>query len=118
MTETELYPPLLPLGHVPRLPWLPPRRGGSRLNIATAYRWATRGVLARDGATRVRLRVVRVGDVLCTADVWLREFFDALTNHDPALATDTSSSAPAVRTPTQRRRAAERAAAELEKVGI
>ncbi len=61
---------LIRIADVPELAWLPLRRAGSRLNIATLYRWITKGT---DG---VKLRAVRVGGVWCTRETWLNEFFE------------------------------------------
>jgi hypothetical protein len=61
---------LIRLNDVPRLSWLPKRRGGSRLAIATLHRWCTQGVNGR------RLRVQKVGGTRCTTRRWLREFFE------------------------------------------
>jgi hypothetical protein len=112
MTATE---PLIRLTDVPKLPWLPARRGGGRLNLCTLWRWALKGLKARDGA-RIKLQTLRVGETLCTTEGWLRQFFESLTAHDPELANETGPSP--VRTLTQRQRAADRAAAELDKIGI
>jgi hypothetical protein len=46
---------LIRLADVPKLQWLPKRRGGSKLNIATPFRWA------QHGSRGHKLRVVRVG---------------------------------------------------------
>jgi hypothetical protein len=107
---------LIPLRDVPKLSWLPLRRGGGRLNLSTLWRWALKGLRAKDGQL-VKLRAIRVGETLCTSEQWLREFFDALTAHDPALATEVLP-APTIRTPGQRRRASEKASRQLDKVGI
>jgi hypothetical protein len=70
---------------------------------------------AKDGQL-LKLRVLRVGETLCTSERWLREFFEALTTHDPALAS--SHSVSEIRTPRQRQRASEQAAHQLDKIGI
>jgi hypothetical protein len=106
---------LIPLREVPKLDWLPVRRGGGRLSLSTLWRWCLRGVRAKDGQ-RVKLRAVRAGEVLCTTEQWVRDFFQALTEHDPDLAADAGRAPP--RTPGQRQRAADRAAEKLEQLGI
>jgi hypothetical protein len=111
---TDMTDQLIRLGDVPKLDWLPTRRGNSRLSMATVWRWCLRGVTARDGA-RIKLRAVRVGETLCTSEAWLREYFDELTAHDPDLADQPRSS---TRTTKQRRHAAERAEQELTRLGI
>src|SRR5215831_14851316 len=106
---------LIPLSTVPKIPWLPQRRGSGRLHVSTVWRWCLKGLRARDG-TPVKLRALRVGQTLCTSEQWLQDFFEQLTAHDPALAADKPVSA--IRTPGKRRRASERAAEELEREGI
>jgi hypothetical protein len=86
---------------------LPVRRRGSRVNLATLYRWAQRGVRG------VRLESVMVGAVRCTSAEALQRFFEILTAQ-----ADGQAATPDVRTPTQRRRAANRAARELEREGV
>jgi hypothetical protein len=105
--------PLIRLTDAAKLPWLPARRGGGRLNLATLWRWALKGLRARDGTT-VKLQAIRVGETLCTSEAWLREFFDHLTEHDPALVNNAFSP----RTAKRREWASERAARELSKMGI
>jgi hypothetical protein len=63
---------LIRLHDVPRLPWLPDRRGGSKLNVSTVWRWAMRG------AAGVKLPTVAVGSALCTTERDLRDFFAAV----------------------------------------
>jgi hypothetical protein len=107
--------PYIPLGKVPSIPWLPRRRGHSRPHVSTIWRWVLKGLRARDGAL-VKLRAMRCGGTLCTSESWVREFFEELTSHDPALLAPTPTAV--VRTPTQRQRASERAAEALRQLGI
>jgi hypothetical protein len=59
---------LIRLADVPKLKWLPRRRAGSRLSIATVYRWEQRQTN--------RLEAVRVGGTLCTTEAALMRFFE------------------------------------------
>ena len=91
-----------PLSETPK--YVPKRRGGRKLNIATAYRWASHGLHG------VRLEVVQVGGTKCTSLAALQRFFERLS----AVA---NGEAPPVRTPRQRAAAAKRANDELAKAG-
>ena len=72
---------LIRLFDVPKLPWLPNRRGGKRLSYATVWRWASR--------KGPRLKTVRAGKALATRADWLMEFFEELAAAtNPALADD------------------------------
>jgi hypothetical protein len=102
----DLTEKLIPLGKVPAQTFLPRRRGGKKLNVATVYRWATSGVQG------VRLETVGVGGTLCTSRSALLEFFQRL-----APRCSDSTVAP-TRTPNQRQRAADKAAKQLEAAGI
>jgi hypothetical protein len=82
---------------------LPRRRKGKRPAVSTMFRWAQRGVRG------VRLETIQVGGTKCTSLEALQRFCDRLTDAD---------SPTPQRTPTQRRRAAERAQRELERQGI
>ncbi len=95
--------PLILLADVPKLKWLPTRKG-KRLSLSTIHRWV------RTGVGGVRLRTVRVGTALATSNRWLVEFFETLA--DPAPAGQTK------RTPRQREAAREKARRELEEAGI
>src|SRR5262245_50782224 len=88
----------------------PPLRGGRPVNPATILRWITDAIRARDGRC-VRLEAVRVGGRWLTSVEALARFTESLS------AVPAADPAP-VRTPAQRLRASERAAAELERVGI
>jgi hypothetical protein len=92
---------------------LPRGRNGSRPHLSTILRWILHGAPAPDGR-RVKLAAVRCGAKWITSRTALREFVAALTprvDGEPAPA-------PPPRTPTQRQRANERAARELEKAGM
>jgi hypothetical protein len=102
----DLSEPLIPLTQVPALPFVPRRRRGKKLNVATVFRWAQQGIAG------TKLEVIRFGGTLCTSKSALLEFFRRLTP-----ASDAPLSQPP-RTPVQRQRASERAACELEKAGI
>jgi hypothetical protein len=91
---------------------VPPARSGRRTHISTIIRWITDGARGPNG-TRVRLEGVRLGSRWLTSAAALSRFMEALT---PRLADPSPVSGP--RTLTQRRRESDRAAAELEKLGI
>src|SRR5262245_54821704 len=98
---------LIPLRAVPRLSWLP-RRRGKPIHIATVFRWCERGILGADGQ-RHRLRAIRVGGVPCVTQASLLDFFGALSR---------TPDSPPHPTRTGRNRAARRAGRELERAGI
>lgn len=58
---------------------LPALRGGKSVNPSTVWRWAKRGVRARNGV-RVRLEAIKVGGTCCTSDEALLRFFHALSS--------------------------------------
>jgi hypothetical protein len=95
--------PLVRLADVPRLKWLPGRREGKRIHVATVHRWAQRGLRG------VRLETLRAGGALVTSEAAITRFFERLT--EPAAGAD-------VRTNSQRAKAVERAERELEQAGI
>ncbi len=66
------------LHDVPRLRWIPGRRGNSRLNLATVYRWAS------DGLHGIKLETLKIGGTRVTSEAALKRFFEALTT--PAVA--------------------------------
>jgi Protein of unknown function (DUF1580) len=63
----DLQQKLIPLGSIGK--HIPPRRSGARLNPATAWRWAKKGLRG------VRLEVVCAGGVPCTTLAALHQFF-------------------------------------------
>jgi hypothetical protein len=99
----------LPLAAAAKL--VPPARSGKRTHLSTLVRWITRGAPGPDGQL-VRLDAVRLGSRWVTSRQALQRFAEALT---PRLD-DTKGSLP--RSPRQRQQAADRAAKELEKIGI
>jgi hypothetical protein len=86
-------------------------RAGRPIHSSTVFRWILTGVKSPTGE-RVRLEGLRVGSHWVTSRQALQRFFERLT---PQLGQPTPQ---APRTPNARRRASERAAAELERVGI
>jgi hypothetical protein len=86
-----------------------PSRSGGRAHATTLWRWSTIGARTPNG--RVKLERVRVGSVWFTSREALSRFFAALA--EPA-----DDDRPPIRTPTQRKRASERAARQLENLGV
>jgi hypothetical protein len=97
---------LIRLHDVPKLRWLPTRRGGAKLNVSTVWRWAMRGVRGH------RLRTLRCGGTLCTEESWLREFFENLAHDGPV------PGEPPARTPHRRQREIAAAQQRLKEQGI
>ncbi len=64
---------LIPLADVPRLPWVPRRRRGRRLHVATVYRWCLHGIRGH------KLEYAQVGGAKATTETALMRFFEALT---------------------------------------
>ena len=81
------------------------------LHPSTLVRWITRGVKLADGR-RVRLEAARVGAKFVTSKEAVLRFVAAQTE----AGNPTGADAP--RTPAARTRASEKAAAELEAIGI
>ena len=104
---------LIRFNDVPKLKWLPRRRGGSRLSVGTLHRWANDG-----GPGGRKLAFLKVGSVRCTTEEWLREFFDELAAADGALAGSegTADAKPKAAEPLSKR--AEKAAAMLRAEGF
>jgi hypothetical protein len=86
-------------------------RGGRPIHFSTVLRWILKGVKSPSGAT-VRLEALRIGAHWVTSREALQRFSERLT---PRLDAE---EAPAVRSPAKRQRASERAAHELDKLGI
>jgi hypothetical protein len=85
----------------------------AKVSFTTLWRWVVRGIPTRDGG-RVRLRAMKLGRRWVTSYEALEEFAAALTprlDDEPAAVLHT-------RPPTKRRRASEKAGAELERLGI
>jgi hypothetical protein len=89
---------------------LPPGRRGAPVSLACLLRWVLDGARAPEGE-KVRLEAVRLGGRWITSVEALARFADRLTPK-------TSDSPLPARTPRQRRRAAERAEKELERLGL
>jgi hypothetical protein len=107
LTET-----ILPFGAVPhRFPYLG-RRGG-RLHLSTVFRWWSKGIVGPDG-NRVHLEGTKLGEKLVTSTEALQRFSEALT---PRVEAEPTILAP-LRSPGKRRRASERAAEQLARIGI
>jgi hypothetical protein len=87
-----------------------PSRTGGHAHATTLWRWATAGAKSPLGV-RVRLERVRIGGTWYTSLESLQRFFAALTATPYAYF-------PPPRTPGLGRRAAERAGAVLDKLGI
>ena len=85
----------------------PKRRGGKKLNSATAYRWSN-GVRAKDGAV-VKLPTIQVGGTRCTSIEAFQWFCDRLSAGADELGLSAT---------VGRRKSAERTARELDRLGI
>lgn len=92
----------VPLAHIARR--VPNSKGGRGVNVATIWRWCSRGVKG------VRLETVQVGGIRMTSDEALTRFFERLT----AAANGTAPQP----TPARRKRAISQAAATLTEAGI
>lgn len=90
---------------------VPPGRNGKKTHLSTLLRWIGRGVRNPAGEL-VRLEAIRLGNRWMSSQEALQRFAERLT---PATDTPISSTP---RTPTARQRASERAARELDKIGI
>ena len=75
------------------------------VNLATAWRWALRGIIA-PGGERVRLETVRVGGRRVATEISLQTFLERINISEEAQT--------AIRTPNQRRALSERAGAQIE----
>ena len=85
---------------------LPARRKGKKPHLSCIYRWTI------SGCRGVILESIQVGGTRCTSKEALGRFLEALTL---ASATGRHTS---LRSPTKRRRAAERAIEALEREGV
>ncbi|WP_169979891.1 hypothetical protein [Tautonia rosea] len=81
---------------------------GLDLHVSTLFRWASRGVLARDGS-RVRLRTTRVGGRVYVRLSDFDAFNDRLNAESGGQGPDASE---------RRRREIDRAEAELAALGV
>ena len=90
---------------------LPPGRGGARPTLSCILRWILKGARSPSGEL-VHLEALRIGGRWVTSREALQRFAESLT---PPLD---GNSAQIHRSPTARRRASEKAAKELERLGI
>jgi hypothetical protein len=88
---------------------LPSNRGGRPVHTSCILRWISGGIRLADGRV-VRLEAARVAGRWLTSEGALQRFI--------AAQTPDTSPIPSIRTPGQRRRASERAARALDKLGI
>lgn len=91
---------------------LPPGRRGRPASLSCVLRWVLSGATGPSGE-RVRLEAVRLGGRWVTSREALQRFAERLT---PRFAAE--AEAPTPRSPAQRRRASERAAHDLDQIGI
>src|SRR5262245_10192582 len=108
-TTTET---LLPLAEVIRHRLIPPARNGRRLHFSTLMRWMLRGASGPDGE-RVRPRAARLGGRHRRGAEAIQSVAAACTPGHEDLPDPTPT-----RTPSRRRRAAERAEQALREAGI
>jgi hypothetical protein len=73
MFDPTTEPPI-PLMEVPRIPWMPRRRGNRKVNISTVFRWAQRGLRG------IKLETIQLGGTKCTSEAALQRFFASLTD--------------------------------------
>ena len=99
----------LPLAVAARL--VPAGRNGKKTHLSTLLRWITRGAKTPSGEI-ARLEALRLGSRWVTSAAALQRFAAALT---PPLS-DAPTSAPP--SPAARKRASEKAEAELKKLGV
>lgn len=98
-----------PLARLARI--IPPYRQGKSTTLSCLLRWTLHGVLSPDGS-RVRLEAVRMAGRWISTPSAIGRFIQAQTPPtDPAPQ-------PVPRSPAKRLRASERAAIELEKLGV
>jgi hypothetical protein len=94
------------------LPLIPPGRNARRTHLSTVLRWILDGAPGPDGR-RVKLEALRLGGRWVTSREAIQRFAERLTPQ-----TGDAPASPPPRTPGARRRAAERAANELEQLGV
>jgi hypothetical protein len=100
----------LPLAEACRI--VPPARSGKKTHLSTVLRWILKGAKSPTGEM-VKLEALRIGSRWVTSREALQRFAERLT------PSPNGQSAPhPPRTPTQRQRAADRAAQELDRLGI
>ena len=86
------------------------RQGGPPVHASTITRWALKGV--KVGGRVVRLEYLRAGGKILTTRQAMVRFLAA------QIEVEVADVAPAPRTPTQRKRAADAAGEELARMGI
>jgi hypothetical protein len=89
---------------------LPSARRGRPVSFACLWRWALRGTRSPDGHT-VKLEALRLGGRWVTSREALQRFAEALTPQ-------ARGTPPPSRSTKQRQKAAEKAAAALERIGL
>ena len=90
---------------------IPGARGATRISPTTVWRWCVKGTNTPDGRL-VKLEYYRVGARVMTTAEAVRRYITALT-----LTPTDAPTQPAARTPSERQRASEKAAKELERMG-
>ena len=101
--------PVFPLAEAP--PKLPRRRGGKKVNVATIYRWSTRGIRG------VVLETIQIGGTRCTSAQALQRFFERLTAAGRGTDGDPGDRSQP-RSPRRLRRDEQATLAELERLGL
>jgi hypothetical protein len=99
----------LPLADACQL--VPPARRGKKTHLSTMLRWILTGAKSPSGEL-VKLEALRLGNRWVTSREALQRFAERLTPSTDSLA----QAAP--RTPAARQRASEKAAMQLEAIGI
>jgi hypothetical protein len=90
---------------------VPRTRQDRPVTLSCLFRWITTGVIGPNGQ-RIKLEAARLAGKWITTPGAIRRFVEAQTpRHD-------IGAAPVPRSPNRRRRASERAAEELERIGI
>jgi hypothetical protein len=92
---------------------VPRTRRDRPVTLGCLFRWITTGVIGPDGR-RVKLEAGRLAGKWVTTPGAIRRFIEAQTPRESA----EEASVPVPRSPAKRQRASERAAAELEQLGI
>jgi hypothetical protein len=95
---------------------IPTAGRGSSPHIASAIRWCTTGVRARDGS-RIRLKAYKTPGGWMSSQSWAVEFFEKMTA-DRVAAADSPTDTPLPVSPAQRRREIARAGRVLDDAGI
>jgi hypothetical protein len=90
---------------------LPSARQGRPVSPSCLWRWIARGIILPDGRC-VRLEAARLADRWLTSEPAIERF---VARQTPQTDTEPMS---APRAPTQRRRASEQAARQLDEIGI